>query len=378
MKPSFDISFGRGRDLRIYLLLGIANWFVFLDHIPNNAVNLVTLRNYGFSGATDVFVFIAGYAVALFYAAMMLERGFLVTVTRIYKRVGQLYVAYVVLFVVYVDAIGNVAAQYAATNLFDEYNVTGMVDHPTRTLMHGLLLQARPLNLDGLQLFIVLLAFFPLALWAMLRRPHLTLLGSVGLYIAARQFDWGLPSFPAGRWDFNPFCWQLLFLLGAWFALTGKDLVRPLYDWPALRVAAVSYLLLALLVTLPRHFPALGGVIPDLLPWTPEDKENLAPQRLVHFLALAYLFSWLVPRDWPGLSAITLRPLIKCGDEWLAAFCAGVFLSFAGHFVLITGPDSLVMQVAVSAAGLAAMTAIAGYVSWSKQQDRLRAMGAEA
>jgi hypothetical protein len=308
----------------------------------------------------------------------MLERGFLVTMTRIYKRVGQLYVAYVVLFVIYVDAIGNVAAQYAATNLFDEYNVTGMVDHPTRTLMHGLLLQARPLNLDGLQLFIVLMAFFPLALWAMLRRPHLTLAASIGLYIAARQFDWGLPSFPAGRWDFNPFCWQLLFLLGTWFALIGKELVRPLYDWPALRIAAVTYLLLALMVTLPRHFPALGGVIPDLWPWTPEDKENLAPQRLLHFLALAYLFSWLVPRDWPGLSAIALRPVIKCGKEWLAAFCAGVFLSFAGHFVLITEPDLLAMQVAVSAAGLAAMTAIAGYVSWSKQQDRVRAMGAEA
>ena len=61
-----------GHDLRINLLLGMANWFVFLDHIPNNAVNLVTLRNYGFSGATDVFVFVAGYAVALIYGAMML------------------------------------------------------------------------------------------------------------------------------------------------------------------------------------------------------------------------------------------------------------------------------------------------------------------
>jgi hypothetical protein len=378
MKPSFDISFGRGQDLRIYLLLGMANWFVFLDHIPNNAVNLVTLRNYGFSGATDVFVFVAGYAVAMIYAAMMLERGFVVTVTRIFKRVGQLYVTYVVLFVVYIDAIGNVAAQYAATNLIDEYNVTGIIDHPTRTLMHGLFLQARPLNLDGLQLFIVLIACFPLALWAMLRRPHLTLAGSIALYIAAHQFDWGLPSFPAGRWDFNPFCWQLLFLLGAWFALIGKDLARPLYDWPALRIAAGAYLLLALLITLPRHFPALSGVIPELLSWTPEDKENLAPHRLVHFLALAYLFTWLVPRDWPGLHAITLRPIIKCGEEWLAAFCAGVFLSFAGHFILITGPDSLAMQVAVSAAGLATMTLIAYYVSWSKQQDRVRAMGAEA
>ncbi|MBV9980015.1 OpgC domain-containing protein [Bradyrhizobium sp.] len=378
MDPTLNTLAGRGHDLRINLLLGMANWFVFLDHIPNNAVNLVTLRNYGFSGATDVFVFVAGYAVALIYGAMMLERGFVITTTRIFKRVGQLYVAYVVLFVVYVDAIGNVAARYAATSLFDEYNVTGIVDHPTRTLMHGLLLQARPLNLDGLQLFIVLMALFPPALWAVLRRPHLTLAASLGLYLAARQFDWGLPSFPAGRWDFNPFCWQLLFLLGAWFAVKGRELVAPLYGWPALRVAAVAYLMLALVIALPKHFPELGGIIPGLWPLSLDSKENLAPHRLLHFLALAFVFTSLVPRDWPALHAVALRPVIKCGEEWLAAFCAGVFLSFAAHFILITGPDSLAMQIAVSAAGLAAMTLVAAYVSWSKQQDRIRVMGAEA
>jgi hypothetical protein len=378
MDPTLNTLAGRGHDLRINLLLGMANWFVFLDHIPNNAVNLVTLRNYGFSGATDVFVFIAGYAVALIYGAMMLERGFVVTVTRIFKRVGQLYVAYVVLFVVYVDAISNVAARYADTSLIDEYNVMGIVDHPTRTLMHGLLLQARPLNLDGLQLFIVLMALFPPALWAMLRRPHLTLGGSIGLYLAARQFDWGLPSFPAGRWDFNPFCWQLLFLLGAWFAVKGRELIAPLYGSPALRVAAVVYLLLALVIVLPQHFPEINAIIPGVWPLSLDTKENLAPHRLLHFLALAYIFTWLVPRDWPSLHAVAFRPVIKCGEEWLAAFCAGVFLSFAAHFILITGPDSLAMQVAVSAAGLAAMTLVAAYVSWSKQQDRIRVMGAEA
>jgi hypothetical protein len=378
MNPSLDTLAGRGHDQRINLLLGVANWFIFLDHIPNNAVNLLTLRNYGFSGATDVFVFIAGYAVALIYGAMMLERGFIVTTTRVFKRVGQLYAAYIVLFVVYIDAIGNFAARYATTSLFDEYNVTAIIDHPTRTLYRGLLLQAQPLHLDGLQLFIVLMALFPFALWAILRRPQLTLAGSIALYLVARYFDWGVPSFPEGRWDLNPFCWQLLFLLGAWFAVKGRDLVTPLYRWPALRVAAVVYLILAFLIALPRHFPELNSVVPGVWPLSLDTKENLAPHRLLHFLALAYLFSWLVPRDWPGLSAIALRPVIKCGEEWLAAFCAGVFLSFAGHLILITGPDFLAMQIAVSAAGLATMAAVAYYVSWSKQQDRVRAMGAEA
>ena len=65
----------RDGDLRILLLLGIANWFLFVDHIPHNAVSSLTLRNFGFSGATDLFVFAGGYAAAIIYAKIMLERG---------------------------------------------------------------------------------------------------------------------------------------------------------------------------------------------------------------------------------------------------------------------------------------------------------------
>ena len=125
-------------------------------------VNLLTLRNFGFAGATDVFVFVAGYAATVFFGKMALERGFVVTTTRIFRRTWQLYAAYVVLFVIYIDIISNVAAQYATTDIIDEYNVTGIVDHPIRTLMHGLVLQAKPLNLDTLQLFVALMAVFPL------------------------------------------------------------------------------------------------------------------------------------------------------------------------------------------------------------------------
>jgi hypothetical protein len=361
----------RSHDLRIDLLRGLANWFIFLDHIPNDAVNLLTLRNFGFSGATDVFVFVAGYAAAIIYGKMAVERSFVVTATRIFKRVWQLYAAYVVLFVIYVDVIGNVATQYAATELFDEYNVAGIVDHPTRTLLHGLLLQAKPLNLDALQLFIALMAFLPLALWLMLRRPNLALAGSVALYLAARHFDWSLPSFPSGSWYFNPFCWQLLFVLGTWFAFNGQRLTEALHQLPMLRIAALAYLVLALAITVAGRSPEFSGIFSSLGldSIVPGDRENLSPYRVVHLLALALVFTYLVRKDWVGLSWKMLQPVMKSGEEWLAAFCIGVFLSFAGHFILITGPNSLAMQVLVSVAGILMMTGVACYISWSKRQD---------
>jgi len=68
----------RGRDLRLDLFRGIANWWIFLDHIPNNVLNWLTIRNYGFSDAADLFVFISGYTASFVYARPMLERGFLI------------------------------------------------------------------------------------------------------------------------------------------------------------------------------------------------------------------------------------------------------------------------------------------------------------
>ena len=371
----------RDGDLRISLLLGIANWFLFLDHIPHNAVSLLTLRNFGFSGATDLFVLVGGYAAAIIYARMALERGSVVATTRIFKRVWQLYVAYVVLFVVYVDLIGYVAAQTAAPEIINEFNITGFIDHPIRTIIYGLLLRARPLNLDVLQLFIALMAFLPIVLFAMLRWPAVTLAGSIALYAAARVFDWNLSSFPEGRWYFNPFCWQVLFVLGAWLALMSNRharVIRSMQSLPVLRIAALLYLLFALAITSAGKLAGLAELIPDSLinAFLPNEKENLEPYRILHFLALSFLFTLIVPRNWRGFRSQALQPVIKCGEEWLAVFCSGVFLSFAAHFILITGPNSLAMQVLVSVAGITLMTGVAYYVSWSKRQDYKSALSA--
>jgi hypothetical protein len=367
-------------DVRLDFVRGLAIWFLFLDHIPHNAVSLLTIRNFGFSGATDLFVFAMGYAVAILYGKMMLERGLVVAATRIFRRVWQLYAAYVVLFVIYIDVISYFAAQYAAPELLTEFNVSGIIDHPIRILIHGLLLQAKPLNLDVLQLFIALMALFPLALWGMSRWPNLTLIGSTALYGAARAFDWNLASFPDGRWYFNPFSWQLLFVIGAWCALAGARLLRSLQKLPRLRSAALTYLAFALIITLAGKNAALASLVPDWLigALLPNDRENLAPYRVLHLLALAFLFTDAVSKNSHRFGWKVLRPVLICGQQWLAAFCAGVFLSFAGHLLLITGPNSLAMQVLVSGAGLSIMTGIAYYVSWSKQQDYKSTVGARS
>jgi hypothetical protein len=367
------ISAAEERDLRLDLFLGIANWFIFLDHIPDDIMNRITIRNYGFSGAADIFVFISGITATLLYGRMMLERGFVVGATRLLKRAARLYVAYVVLFVIYIVSIGDVASRYAAPDIITEFNVAGLVDHPIRTVAHGLLLQSRALNLDMLQLYTALMACFAPVLWIMLRAPDLTMAGSIALYIAARLFDANLPSFPEGDWYFNPFCWQLLFVFGGWLALTGAKRLRAIPQVPILSCFGIAYLVFALVMTMAGRFPEFGKMFPGWLfdAFNPNDKTNLAPYRVLHFIVLAFFVTRFVPRDWRGLQWNLFQPAIKCGEQSLAVFCVGVFLSFAGHFALMTGSGSLQSQIFVSAAGIAIMTLVAYTISWSRRQDDL-------
>ena len=58
---------GYGRDLRIDACRGIVLWCIFLDHVPNNIGSWLTLRNYGFSDAAEVFMFLSGMTCALAY-----------------------------------------------------------------------------------------------------------------------------------------------------------------------------------------------------------------------------------------------------------------------------------------------------------------------
>jgi len=56
-------------------------------------------------------------------------------------------------------------------------------------------------------------------------------------------------------------------------------------------------------------------------------------------------------------------PLIVCGQQSLAVFCVGVFLSFVGHFELMMSSGSLFAQIFVSVTGIAIMTIVAYYIS---------------
>jgi hypothetical protein len=366
-----------GRDLRLDLFRGIANWAIFLDHIPNNIVAWVTTRNYGFSDAADMFVFISGYTAAFVYAKVMLERGFFIGAVKLLKRVWQLYVAHVLLFIIYIAAIGWAAQRYADPDLLNEFNVAGLADNPIQTLFEGLILKFKPVNLDVLPLYIVLMMVFPLALWCMLRRPDVTMGASIVLYFAARYFGWNFPSYPSGTWYFNPLCWQVLFMFGAWFALGGALNSRSVIRSPWLLYIGGAYLIFAAVMTLAGNIHALGAMFPEWLfkLFNPNDKTNMAPYRVIHFIIIAFFLTRFVPRDWKGLEWASLQPAIKCGQHSLEVFCAGIFLSFVAHFSLDLFAEkhmrgNIAMEFLVSFGGIALLCIVAYVKEWSGKLDK--------
>jgi hypothetical protein len=363
----------KGRDLRLDLFRGVANWAIFLDHIPDNVVNWITTRNYGFSDAADLFVFISGYTASFVYARMMLDRGFIVGATRLTKRVWQLYVAHIILFVIYIASISYLALRFGDSELVNEFNVVGLVDNATETLRQGLFLKFKPVNLDVLPLYIVLMGLFPPVLWMMLRQPNWTMAASIALWLVARQTGWNLSAYPAGTWYFNPYCWQVLFVFGSWCALGGARKSMTVINHPVTLWFCIGYLILGLVMTMAGKFPdSFGALFPHWLysTFNPNDKTNLAPYRFIHFVVIVIMVIRFVPKDWPGLEWKVFDPLIVCGQQSLAVFCVGVFLSFVGHFELSMSSGSLFAQIFVSVTGIAIMTIVAYYISWSKRQDK--------
>jgi len=358
-----------GRDLRLDFFRGLALWFIFLDHIPENVVGWVTVRNYGFSDATEIFVFISGYTAVIAYSRMMVREGWPMAAARIYRRVWQLYVAHILLFVAFTAQIAYVSLARDTPSLIEEMQLMGFGQDPYRAMVEAVLLKFRPVNLDVLPLYIVLLAGFPFSLPVLVRWPWAVLAASFALYAAALHFDWNLPGYPDDKvWFFNPMAWQAIFYTGAVLAVTAPRLAKlDRWRW-AIGTLAVLYLAFAAFIALSWQYNGLERLIPE---WVsrqiyPIDKTNLDILRFLHFMAMAWLVRWVVRPDAAFLKWPILMPLRRCGEHSLQIFCLGTFLALTAQVVVATEDESVFSQIAVSLAGIVLMSVAAYGATWFK------------
>jgi hypothetical protein len=366
--PAISLPAIGERELRLDLFRGLALWLIFIDHLPPSLLTWFTIRNYGFSDATEIFIFISGYTAAFVYGRAMLERGILVATARVLRRAWQIYVAHVFLFTIFLAEISYVANHFENPLYSEEMGIIDFLKQPDVTIVQALLLRFRPVNMDVLPLYIVLMLALPLILALMRWRPDVTLALSALLYAVTWEFDLYLSSYPNGYWAFNPMAWQLLFVFGAWCALGGAQRMSRILSSRITLWVCVIYLIASFYVTMTWYIPQMSHWLPRRLEqWMyPIDKTDLDVLRFAHFLALAALTVRFLPKDWPGLKSPLLKPLILCGQHSLEIFCLGVFLAFAGHFVLAEGGGGAALHALVSLSGILIMWAVAWLISWYK------------
>jgi hypothetical protein len=360
---------GGQRELRLDLFRGLALWLIFIDHVSPDVLSWFTIRSYGFSDAAEIFIFISGFTAAFVYGRVMFDRGFVIGTARILRRVWQIYTAHLLLFAVLIAEITIATAVSGGPFYVQEMAVGAFFKDPGPAMIQALLLRFRPLNMDVLPLYVVLMATLPLVLRLAKWRADLPLAMSIVLYVATVRYDLHFSTWPAGFWSFNPFAWQLLFVFGAWCALGGAERIAPLIRLPAVFWTAVGYLAFCFCVTLTWYFPQLEALMPSWLAAIiyPINKTDLDILRFGHFLALAVVTLRFVPGNWPGLESPWLQPLILCGQYSLQIFALGVALSFAGYAVLTETAAGIGLHIAVGVAGILVMSAVALLFTWYKR-----------
>jgi hypothetical protein len=379
-----SLSHAVERDLRLDLFRGVGLWMIFLDHIPDDFVAWLTLRNYGFSDAAECFVFISGYLAGYIYGPIISAGHFLAALKRLWTRVWQMYVAHIMLFLLFTAQIARTVRKFDNPMYEDEFNVHSFLQHPDVLIGQALTLRYKPVDLDVLPLYITLIAASPFVLWCLLRRPNWTLLASILLYIGARLFDWNLASYPPGtHWYFNPFAWQLLFVFAAWCGVGAVGQIRSIIQSRAALILAGAWIAFSFLIVMTWHVPMLDAMVPK---WMikliyPIDKTDLDMLRFTHFLALALIVSRYFPHKSEILASKWLRPMIMCGQHSLPIFCFGVFLSFGAHWILVQhaqgGARALWMQLFVSVGGILIMIGLAWLLGRAQKVPNLFVEAAE-
>jgi hypothetical protein len=363
------------RDHRIDFFRGLALIFIFWDHVPHNPLGQMTLRNFGFSDAAEVFVFLAGYAAVLAYGKILARDGYLIACVKILRRAWVLYVVHIFLLAMLMGIVFFANSHVETRDLVEEMGMHHFISNPQQALIDELLLRFKPNLMDPLPLYIVLLAGLPLVLPIFVRKPWVVVAMSFAVYLTVPLFGWNLAAIKDGVWYFNPVAWQLLFVLGGAAAIHGQRPRLPdrrsLLRQPVF-VGAALYAVVAGVLTVLWRWPQLhDALVPTSLSnlLYPISKTDLSPVRLLHFLALAYVTAKLLP-DTGWTQNWLAQQCSRMGRYSLEVFCLGVLLAPLADMVNALTDDAFAMQIFTALVGAGLMGLLGVWLDFNKRLTR--------
>jgi hypothetical protein len=356
------------RDPRIDLLRGFALLTLFIDHVPNNLLGALTMRNFGFADAAELFVILAGASSMAAYGKAFDHEGARSGVRRIFLRCLRIYLMQTALLFATLALVYLWRAHFGA----EEADLWLFFQQPSRAIGHALVLYALPGSLNILPLYIVLLAAFPLFYAGLRYVPRTAIALSAGLWLAANlDGALNLPNWLDGQgWFFNPLAWQFLFMLGALGFVTLRANGGMLPRRRALVAVSWAYLAGSLVLAAPWTEFGLSDWRPFDL--APPDKTALAPVRLLDILAMTYLaFS----SDWARRVAnlAWAKPFVTCGRHSLEVFALATLIALVFRSLFHDFGPAWELQVLVNVVGPGLMLALAVVLEHGRQHGRAHA-----
>lgn len=359
MRQANEIDFWRG-----FALVSI-----FINHIPENMFDRFTHRNLGLSDSAELFVFLAGWSLRRLVDSPSRGAATPQLLLRLSGRALTLHAAQILITVLALAMLATAALYFDTPPLLEWHNAASFFNSAAPTII-GLVLLTHQLGyFDILPLYVVLMHSAPLVALARRYLPVALLPISIAIYLIALVLNLNMPTWPVeGRWYFNPFSWQLIFILG--FELSSPE--SGIGGWVRrhavrLRFLAAAGVALGLIAVIVHIWPD-----PTKVPWPPLlfvfNKTYLSPARLLHFLSLAMLFAgvFAVLHQW---ARPLTRYLSMLGRNSLVVFCTLSLLSLAGQLVHFRFGLGWIVDLAIVGIGVVLL----GLTAWvSELRERLQ------
>jgi hypothetical protein len=362
MKP-----ISKTRDTRLDVLRALALLMIFIDHVPGQPLEMWTLRNFGFSDASEIFVLISGIAVALAYGGKYQPGNLVMLGLKAWRRAVKLFAAHLAGTFLTMAIFLSFAWMFSRSDILDGISITPVMEAHLKGLL-AIVTLGHQLGFNNiLPMYMALMLLAPVIIWLERKSPALLLALSAALWSIAGTWRIGPPNMlMPGIWFFNPLSWQFLFVIG-YVAMRASMRGEKVGGNPRLLALAIAYVLFAgiwIVGQFGQYDLSLG--LPYVL--TAFDKTYLTGWRLLNVLAMAYIFISV-----PQLSALARRaydnPLSVIGRHGLAIFVTGTVLSVLAQAIMAVSGATPGMGIALVVVGILLQIALA-YLLERRARDR--------
>ncbi|MFT4070213.1 OpgC domain-containing protein [Paraburkholderia sp.] len=308
----------RGRSIEVDFFRGVVLIVIVLDHIPGSMLSHLMLHAYALCDSAEVFVFLGGYASAAAYTAVLAHRGENAAKLRFIKRCWEIYRAYLLTAVLTLVSGATLALLNLNRPMVELSGWPPFALQPWREAFDIALLRRQPYLSSVLPMYVIFALFVPFAVPLARRSASLALAVSLAIWAGAVPLAALFSIDDVANWAFNPFAWQLMFVLG--IVCRVQPISERFHASHTARWFTRGAVLAVLAFAIVKLF-----VLSEPVPGT--HKQNLSVERVINFIVIAWLAAQFVRMGSIAWLARRLPAVVTVGRTGLVCFVMGTLVS---------------------------------------------------